>query len=30
MRDGGDAPSAAYYEMQLPKARALAGKLAKR
>jgi hypothetical protein len=30
MRDGGNAPSAAYYEAQLPKARALAGKLAKR
>ncbi|MDQ6703463.1 MAG: tetratricopeptide repeat protein [Pseudomonadota bacterium] len=29
-RDGGDAPSAAYYEAQLPKARALAQKLAKR
>ena len=30
LRDGGDAPSAAYYEAQLPKARALAQKLAKR
>jgi tetratricopeptide (TPR) repeat protein len=30
MRDGGDAPSAAFYEAQLPKARALAQKLAKR
>ena len=29
-RDGGDAPSAAIYEAQLPKARALAQKLAKR
>ncbi len=29
-RDGGDAPSVAYYEEQLPKARALAEKLAKR
>jgi hypothetical protein len=29
-RDGGDAPSAAFYEAQLPKARALAQKLAKR
>jgi hypothetical protein len=29
-RDGGDAPSAAYYQAQLPKARALAQKLAKR
>jgi tetratricopeptide (TPR) repeat protein len=29
-RDGGDAPSAAYYEAQLPKARALVQKLAKR
>jgi hypothetical protein len=29
-RDGGDAPLAAYYEAQLPKARALAQKLAKR
>jgi hypothetical protein len=29
-RDGGDAPSAAYFEAQLPKARALAQKLAKR
>lgn len=28
-RDGGDAPSAAYYEAQLPKARALVQKLAK-
>jgi tetratricopeptide (TPR) repeat protein len=30
LRDGGDAPSAAYYEARLPKARALAEKLAKR
>jgi hypothetical protein len=30
MRDGGDAPSAAYYEAQLPKAHALAEKLAER
>jgi hypothetical protein len=30
LRDGGDAPSAAYYEAQLPKARALVQKLAKR
>jgi hypothetical protein len=30
MRDGSNVPSAAYYEAQLPKARALAGKLAKR
>ena len=29
-RDGGDAPSASYYEAQLPKAHALAQKLAKR
>jgi hypothetical protein len=29
-RDGGDAPSAAYYEAQLREARALAQKLAKR
>ena len=29
-RDGGDAPSAAYFEAQLPKARVLAQKLAKR
>jgi len=29
-RDGGNAPSAAYYEAQLPKARALVQKLAKR
>ena len=29
-RDGGDAPSAANFEAQLPKARALAKKLAKR
>jgi alpha-D-ribose 1-methylphosphonate 5-triphosphate synthase subunit PhnI len=29
-RDGGDAPSAAFYEAQLPQARALAQKLAKR
>jgi hypothetical protein len=29
-RDGGDAPSAAIYEARLPKARALAQKLAKR
>jgi len=29
-RDGGDAPSAVYFEAQLLKARALAGKLAKR
>ena len=29
-RDGGDEPSADYYEAQLPKARALAQKLAKR
>jgi tetratricopeptide (TPR) repeat protein len=29
-RDGGDAPSVAFYEAQLPKARALAQKLAKR
>jgi tetratricopeptide (TPR) repeat protein len=29
-RDGGDAPSAALYEAKLPKARALAQKLAKR
>jgi hypothetical protein len=29
-RDGGDAPSAALYEAQLLKARALAGKLGKR
>jgi hypothetical protein len=29
-RDGADAPSAAYFEAQLPKARALAQKLAKR
>jgi tetratricopeptide (TPR) repeat protein len=29
-RDGGDAPSAAVYEAQLPEARALAEKLAKR
>ena len=29
-RDGGDAPSAAYYEAQLPTARALVQKLAKR
>jgi hypothetical protein len=28
-RDGGNAPSATYYEAQLPKARALAQKLAK-
>ncbi len=28
--DGGDAPSAAYFEAQLPKARALAEILAKR
>ena len=30
MRDGGDAPSAAYFEAQLPEARAMAQKLAKR
>jgi hypothetical protein len=30
MRDGGDVPSAAYYERQSPKARAVAQKLAKR
>ena len=30
MRDGGDAPSAAMFEAQLPKARALDQKLAKR
>jgi hypothetical protein len=30
MRDGGDAPSAAFYEEQLPKARVLVQKLAKR
>jgi hypothetical protein len=29
-RDGGDAPSAAYYKVQLPNARALVQKLAKR
>jgi alpha-D-ribose 1-methylphosphonate 5-triphosphate synthase subunit PhnI len=29
-RDGGDAPSAAYYEAKLPEARALLQKLAKR
>jgi hypothetical protein len=29
-RDGGDAPSAAQYEAQLPEARALAQKLARR
>jgi tetratricopeptide (TPR) repeat protein len=29
-RDGGDAPSAAYYEAQLPKARALVDQLARR
>ncbi len=29
-RDGGDAPSAAIFEAQLPEARALAQKLAKR
>ena len=29
-RDGGDAPSASFFEAQLPKARALAQKLAKR
>jgi len=30
MRDGGDAPSAAFYEAQLPIARAVAEMLAKR
>ncbi|MGH6864503.1 MAG: hypothetical protein ACRECN_09625 [Methylocella sp.] len=30
LRDGGDAPSAAIFEAQLPKARALAKNLAKR
>ena len=30
MRDGGDVPSAAYFEARLPKARAVAQKLAKR
>ena len=30
LHDGGDAPAAAFYEAQLPKARALAKKLAKR
>ena len=30
MRDGGNAPSAAFYEALLPEARALAQKLAKR
>jgi hypothetical protein len=29
-RDGGDAPSATFYEAQLPEARALAQKLVKR
>ena len=27
MRDGGNAPNAAYYEKQLPKARALVARL---
>jgi hypothetical protein len=30
MRDGGDAPSAAYYEQQLPRARAIVARLGKR
>jgi hypothetical protein len=30
LRDGGNAPAATYYEAQLPKARALVQKLAKR
>jgi hypothetical protein len=27
MRDGGDAPNAAYYERQLPRARAIVARL---
>jgi hypothetical protein len=27
MRDGGNAPSAAYYELQLPRARAVVARL---